>query len=145
MQWQTSVPQSRSAVGVAGRIADLLQDMNTIPEISLNISLGGKNRFQSGNIYNEYSISRSTTAANIGFTPFPSWWSDSGHKTALRNNAINNMVEQEYANVFQKTIGTLTKQSIESIDKFRIGLEDLTSSKLLTFLKAALVASSCDE
>jgi hypothetical protein len=32
------------------------------------------------------------------------------------------MVEQEYANVFQKTIGTLTKQSIESIDKFRIGL-----------------------
>lgn len=125
MQWQTSVPQSRSAVGVAGRIADLLQDMNTIPEISLNISLGGKNRFQSGNIYNEYSISRSTTAANIGFTPFPSWWSDSGHKTALRNNAINNMVEQEYANVFQKTIGTLTKQSIESIDKFRIGLENV--------------------
>jgi uncharacterized protein (DUF1501 family) len=125
MQWQTSVPQSRSAVGVAGRIADLLQDMNTIPEISLNISLSGKNRFQAGNMYNEYSISRSTTAANIGLTPFPSWWSDAGYKTNLRNAAINNMVEQEYANVFQKTFSTLTKQSMDSIDKFRIGLENV--------------------
>ncbi len=125
MQWQTSVPQSRSAVGVAGRIADLLHDMNTIPEISLNISLSGKNRFQSGNMYNEYSISRSTTAANIGFTPFPSYWSDAGYKTALKNNAIKSMVEQQYANVFQQTIGTLTKQSIESIEKFRIALENV--------------------
>jgi uncharacterized protein (DUF1501 family) len=125
MQWQTSVPQSRSAVGVAGRIADILHDMNTIPEISMNISLSGKNRFQAGNMYNEYSISRSTSSANIGFTPFPSWWSDAGYKTALKNNAINNMVEQQYANVFQQTIGTLTRQSIDSIEKFRIALENV--------------------
>jgi len=125
MQWQTSVPQSRSAVGVAGRIADILHDMNTIPEISMNISLSGKNRFQAGNMYNEYSISRSTTSANIGFTPFPYWWSDAGHKTALKNNAINNMVEQQYANVFQQTIGTITRQSVDSIEKFRIALENV--------------------
>ena len=48
MQWQTSVPQDRSAFGVGGRMADLLGDMNSIPEISMNISLDGKNRFQSG-------------------------------------------------------------------------------------------------
>jgi uncharacterized protein (DUF1501 family) len=133
MQWQTSVPQSRSAVGVAGRIADMLQDMNTIPEISLNISLSGKNRFQSGNTYNEYSISRNTTAANIGLTPFPSWWSDSGYKTALKNNAVKSMVEQEYANVFQKTIGTLTKQSLDSIDKFRVALGKCCPAKHMLF------------
>ncbi|HMR87083.1 MAG TPA: DUF1501 domain-containing protein [Saprospiraceae bacterium] len=125
MQWQTSVPQSRSAVGVAGRIADILHDMNTIPEISMNISLSGKNRFQTGNEYNEYSISRSTTGANIGFTPFPSWWSDAGYKTSIKNNAIKSMVEQQYSNVFHETIGTLTKQSIESIEKFRIALENV--------------------
>ncbi|HMU03434.1 MAG TPA: DUF1501 domain-containing protein, partial [Saprospiraceae bacterium] len=123
--WQTSVPQSRSAVGVAGRIADILHDMNTIPEISMNISLSGKNRFQTGNEYNEYSISRSTTGANIGFTPFPSWWSDAGYKTSIKNNAIKSMVEQQYSNVFHETIGTLTKQSIESIEKFRIALENV--------------------
>ena len=45
MHWQTSVPQSRSAVGVAGRIADILYDMNSISEISKNIFLNGKKRF----------------------------------------------------------------------------------------------------
>ena len=125
MHWQTSVPQSRSAVGVAGRIADILYDMNTIPEISMNISLSGKNRFQSGNDFNEYSIKRNTTAANIGFTPFPSWWSDSGYKTAIRDEAIGSMAEQQYANVFKQTYGTLTKQTMNSIEKFRVALQNL--------------------
>jgi len=125
MQWQTSVPQSRSAVGVAGRMADLLHDMNTIPEISMNISLNGKNRFQTGNQFNEYSIGRNTTGANIGLTPFPSWWSDSGYKTAIRNNAIESMVAQQYSNVFQQTIGSLTSQSMDSIEKFRVGLQNV--------------------
>lgn len=125
MQWQTSVPQSRSAVGVAGRIADMLQDMNTIPQISMNISLSGKNRFQSGNVYNEYSITRSTTSSNIGFTPFPSWWSDAGYKTMSRNGAINSMMEQAYANIFHKTLGGLGKSTIDAVDKFRIALENI--------------------
>ncbi|MBK8515445.1 MAG: DUF1501 domain-containing protein [Saprospiraceae bacterium] len=125
MQWQTSVPQSRSAVGVAGRIADLLQDMNSIPEISLNISLSGKNRFQSGNMYNEYSIANNTTASNIGFTPFPSWWSDAGYKNDIRNKAIKSMAEAEYSNVFHKTIGLLQSQSMDAIDKFRVALENI--------------------
>ena len=104
MHWQTSVPQSRSAVGVAGRIADLLNDMNTIPEVSFNISLSGKNRFQAGNETNEFSLSRTTTAANIGFTSFPSWWSDFGYKTQIRNQAIGSMMEQEYNNIFLSLI-----------------------------------------
>ena len=77
MHWQTSVPQSRSAVGVGGRMADILHDMNTISDVSMNISLAGKNRFQTGNQYQEYSISRNTTSANIGLDGFPSYWSDS--------------------------------------------------------------------
>jgi uncharacterized protein (DUF1501 family) len=125
MQWQTSVPQSRSAVGVAGRIADLLQDMNSIPEISLNISLAGKNRFQSGNMYNEYSISNSTTASNIGFTPFSSSFGDSGFRTMIRNNAVNNMMEQQYSNIFHKTLGGLGKTSNDAMEKFRIALQNV--------------------
>ncbi|HMS99586.1 MAG TPA: hypothetical protein PKA12_12630, partial [Saprospiraceae bacterium] len=72
MQWQTSVPQSRSAVGVAGRMADILQDMNSIPEAAMNISLAGKNRWQSGNETNEFSISNSSTAATIGYSNYSS-------------------------------------------------------------------------
>jgi len=119
MQWQTSVPQNRSAVGVGGRMADILHDMNTIPEISMNISLSGKNRFQTGNEYNEYSISRNTNEANIGYEQYPSWWHDSGMINDMRNSAINNIAEQEYANIFAETIGDLTKQTGESIEIFR--------------------------
>lgn len=119
MQWQTSVPTSRSAVGVGGRMADILHDMNTIPEISMNISLSGKNRFQTGNEYNEYSISRNTTESNIGYDQYPYWWSDAGMLNDMRNKAINNIAEQEYANIFAETMGTLTKQTSESIEVFR--------------------------
>lgn len=125
MQWQTSVPQSRSAVGVAGRIADLLQDMNSIPEISLNISLAGKNRFQSGNTYNEYSISNTTTATNIGPTPFSTGFGDSGFRSLIRDNAVNSMMEQQYSNVFQKTLGGLGKSSNAAMEKFKIALQNV--------------------
>lgn len=119
MQWQTSVPQSRSAVGFGGRISDILHDMNTIPNISMNISLDGKNRFQTGNQFNEYSISNSTDESNIGFKGLPSWWSNSGYSNDLKNGAINNIVEQQYSNIFHQTMGTLTSQTAESIEIFR--------------------------
>lgn len=119
MQWQTSVPQSRSAVGVGGRMADLLQDMNTIPNVSMNISLAGKNRFQTGNQYNEYSISNSTTSANIGYDGLPSWWSNAGFLNDIKNGVINNAVEQEYNNIFQQTMSTLTEQTAESLEIFQ--------------------------
>ncbi|WP_235296387.1 DUF1501 domain-containing protein [Portibacter marinus] len=118
MQWQTSVPQNRSAVGFAGRMADILHDMNTIPNVSMNISLDGKNRFQTGNNYNEYSIKNNTDENNVGFKGHPSWWSNSGAMNAVKNGAINNMVEQEYSNIFHETIGRLTQQTSESIEIF---------------------------
>jgi len=118
MHWQTSVPQSRSAVGVGGRMSDILHDMNTISEVSMNISLSGKNRFQTGNQYQEYSISRNTTSANIGLDGFSPWWSNTGILNDSKNNTISNLAEQEYANIFQETIGSLTKQTQESIEIF---------------------------
>jgi len=125
MHWQTSVPQSRSAVGYAGRLADMFHDMNTIPEISMNISLAGKNRFQAGQQYNEYAIDRNTTEQNIGFDGFPTWWSNSGYTNLAKNNAIDSLADQQYINVFEKTIGSLTKQTGESNQIFKIALEKL--------------------
>ena len=122
MQWQTSVPQSRSAVGVGGRLGDLLQDMNSIPQVSLNISLAGKNRFQSGNQYNEYSISRTSTADNIGFDGFSSGSSNSGYINDLKNNTIDSLVEQQYAHLFQQTMAGLTRQTIDNIELFKTAL-----------------------
>jgi len=125
MQWQTSVPQSRSAVGVGGRMADLLFDMNTIDNISMNISLDGRNRFQAGNNVVEYAINNSTSAQNIGFDGFPSWWSDQGFLSAVKDSAISNMVEDTYANIFHDTFGDLSRQNIESNAIFETALSNV--------------------
>ncbi len=116
MQWQTSVPQSRSAVGVGGRMADILKDMNTIPEVSMNISLAGKNRFQTGNSVIEYAISRNTTASNIGYDGFGYVNGETGFLNDVKNNSIGSLAEQTYQNIFEQTIGSLTKQTGESIE-----------------------------
>lgn len=125
MQWQTSVPQSRSAVGVGGRIADMIHDMNTIPEISMNISLAGKNRFQAGNTITEFSIDNSTTENNIGFDRFPSWWSNSGFLNATKDSVINSMVNQSYANIFQDTFGDIGQSTMEANEILKVALANV--------------------
>ncbi len=125
MQWQTSVPQSRSAVGVGGRMADILHDMNTIDGISMNISLAGKNVFQAGNEINEFSISNSSTADTIGYTNYPSYLSNAGFINDLKNNTIDGLAIQQYENLFHQTIGQLNKQTSESIEIFKVGLSNL--------------------
>ncbi len=122
MQWQTSVPQDRSAVGVGGRMADMLKDMNTIDEISMNISLDGKNRFQAGNTVVEYAISNSANEADIGIQSLSPYGSSSGFLTDKRNDAISSIVEQSYANIFQSTYADLTNQTIDAVNVFKSGL-----------------------
>ncbi len=122
MQWQTSVPQNRTAVGVGGRMADMLKDMCGIDGVSMNISLDGKNRFQAGNSVIEFSIPNSATPDNLGFEAPPSWWPSQGYLSQTRNKAVNSMVEDVYSNIFQNTYSSLTRQTVESIDLFRSAL-----------------------
>ena len=127
MQWQTSVPQNRSAVGVGGRMADILKDMCSIDGVSMNISLDGRNRFQAGNTIAEFSINNNATADNLGIESLPSWWGDSGFLTQERDQVINSMVEDVYSNIFQDTYSSLTRQTIDGIDLFKSALSNKQS------------------
>lgn len=137
MQWQTSVPQSRTAVGVGGRMADMLKDMGGIDAVSMNISLDGKNRFQAGNSVVEFSIPNSATPDNLGFEAPPSWWPSQGYLAQTRNQGVNNLVEDVYSNIFQSTYGSLTRQTVESIEVFRSALAKKTDIPV-TFSEARL-------
>jgi uncharacterized protein (DUF1501 family) len=108
MQWQTSVPQSRDALGVGGRMADLIYNQNTNQSVSMNISLGGKNSFQRGTSISEYAIKNNISTNNVGIDTFPSWWGTSGLLTDLRNSAINNMVTEKYLNILESTYASNT-------------------------------------
>ena len=123
MQWQTSVPQSRSAVGFGGRLADLLNASNAHQEISMNISLAGKNIFQRGEEISEYSISSNISPSNVGFNTVPTWWGNSGLLNDLRDGAVDSMVAKTYANLLQKTYSTTTKNAMDSFSVFKEALQ----------------------
>jgi len=130
MQWQTSVPQSRNALGVGGRIADLLNAGNSNTQISMNISLSGKNIFQTGENITEYSISNNVTPNAVGIEAVP-LWSDSGLMTDLRNAGIDSLVGQTYANLFQQAYSSTTRGAVASYATFKEALKRVPSMSTL--------------
>jgi len=104
-QWQTSVPNSRASVGWGGRIADMMNSQNTNPNISMNVSLSGTNIFQTGTSSVEYSIDRNEGA--VGILGYQDAW----RFMALRNQAIDNIVDAHYDDVFKKTYIDVIKNS----------------------------------
>jgi len=143
MQWQTSVPQSRDAAGFGGRVADLMNASNSHQEVSMNISLAGKNIFQRGQDLAEYSISRNISSSNVGIQALPSWWSNTGMVTQNRNDAIDNMVSKVYANLLQKTFSSVGKKTYDSFQTFKDALSNaptLTTSFPTTDIAQDLAA-----
>ena len=63
--WQTSIPQSRSAKGWGGKVADILAAGNSNQDISMNISLAGTNLWQAGNTVDEFTIARTEVGIDI--------------------------------------------------------------------------------
>lgn len=104
-QWQTSVPNSRSSIGWGGRVADMMNSQNTNPNISMNVSLSGTNIFQTGTSSVEYSIDRNEGA--VGIIGYDESW----RFMELRNQAIDNIVDAHYDDIFKKTYVDVIKNS----------------------------------
>ncbi len=116
LQWQTSVPQSRDAVGWGGKVADIMQSMNSFQDISMNISLAGRNVFQSGNTVLEYAIKNSGNGAE-GIKPIR-YYDNEGFLNLIRSAAITDFMSQTYSNVFQQTFASQTANAIEAQEIF---------------------------
>jgi uncharacterized protein (DUF1501 family) len=115
-QWQTSIPQNREAIGWGGRLSDILMSTNANQRISMNISLSGRNVFQAGNMTLEYTISNQGNGSE-GITPV-SGYGYNGLLQRIRDNAVNSLLEDVYSNIFQSTISSLTKDSIDAQKEF---------------------------
>jgi uncharacterized protein (DUF1501 family) len=107
-QWQTGIPQDRSATGWGGKIADLVNACNGSTDVSMNISLSGTNVFQSGNNSVEYTLSPTNGAVGIrddgGTWLFPQ----------LIKSAVDTMVNTQYADAYKKTYINVIKKSREN-------------------------------
>ncbi|TAF44368.1 MAG: DUF1501 domain-containing protein [Sphingobacteriales bacterium] len=110
-QWQTSIPNSRSGIGWAGRLADQLVMANKNSPVSMNISISGNNVFQVGNSVVPYTVNSNGAVAlngydgNDGFNP-------------IRKKAIDSMLAQEYANVMDRTYSRMKRNSLDAYSIF---------------------------
>jgi uncharacterized protein (DUF1501 family) len=113
-QWQTSIPQNRlTATGWAGRMADIIKSLNENKNISMNISLSGRNVFQAGNSVIEYAI-KNTGA--IGLKKLEG--GKSGVLNRVRNTAIDNLLSEEYNNILESTYAGFNQNSIAAFTEF---------------------------
>ena len=123
--WQTSVPQTNSPTGWGGRLADMVQSANSNQNISMNISLSGKNVFQLGQQSAEYSI-LPTGTGSIGIKGF------NGQSTfdQIRTAAVKSLMEKQYQDIFKQTYAEVVHGSQNTHELFSaaVGNADLNTT-----------------
>ena len=110
VQWQHSVPDKPTQTGWGGRIADLLNAFNSSEQISMSISLAGKNTFQVGNKVAQYAISTSGATTLAGST------SSATSLDGVRFRAQKDIFGQNHASLLEAAFGTTTGEAIISAD-----------------------------
>lgn len=113
--WQTSVPQNRDALGWGGRLAEKMLHLNSNKNVSMNISLAGRNTFQAGENILEYTISNSNNGAQAiqDLTG-----NNRGFLNLLRDTAVDSLVAESYTNIFKQTFAGQMGSSIEANELF---------------------------
>ena len=115
-QWHTGKPHERTNIGWGGRIADLVQSMNSNQNISMNISLGGTNIFQRGDQIIPYSISNNGSIGINGYN------GQNGFDQ-LRTQALNSMMDRDYQDVYKNTYINTIKSSNEASIEFQAAVD----------------------
>lgn len=115
-QWQTGRPHERTNLGWGGRMADLIQSMNSNQNLSMNISLKGSNIFQRGNQIIPYAIKNS---GSIGINGY----GGQGTLSQLRTEAMNSMLERDYQDIFKNTYKNTIKTSNDSSLQFQAAVD----------------------
>jgi uncharacterized protein (DUF1501 family) len=115
VQWQTSVPGVESRTGWGGRCADLLHsrnkdDLGNPAAVSMSISLSGINKWEVGNIVNEY---------NVG-TGGPQ-----NHNILAPNQlqAFRDLIDLSQANLLEKTHAQMVKLGLDNYTAVRAAID----------------------
>jgi uncharacterized protein (DUF1501 family) len=116
-QWQTALADVRSTTGVAGRMADLLGDVNPGSPVAMNVSVSGANRFQAGRRTSEYSIDPGADGAPVaaGYGPdLPGG--------AIVTPAIDGMLAVDRRSLLRAFYGTRLRQALDAGVAFNAAL-----------------------
>ena len=105
VQWQTSWPDQLPKTGWGGRMADVMNPLNTNPQISMSVSLAGSNVFQVGSEIFPYMVSKEGT---ISLWYYNEAW---GNPETIVTKA---MLDATYGNVLDRSYSEIFKRSIEN-------------------------------
>lgn len=140
--WQTGIPQSRSNIGWGGRMADLVRDMNTEENFSMNISLSGSNILEVGNEVIEYVIDR--RQGSIGIRDYrPDNMYDQFN--IAKSQAIDSILAQNYSDAFEKTYTDVIRNARDGHLKFKEALDngpDITTRFSDNYLSESLLMAA---
>lgn len=107
VQWQSSVADQAFQTGWGGRLADLTNAFNENNQISMNITLDGKNSFQVGRDVVQYAVGTEG--------PVSLWWHDGDDDSvAPRISALRDVQTQEHANLMRTAFGQVTDNALAS-------------------------------
>jgi len=108
VQWQSSVADQAFTSGWGGRLADLTNAFNENNEISMNITLDGKNSFQVGRDVVQYAV-RSEGPLNL-------WWHDwdGDPSVETRLQGLRDVQGNEHANLMRTAFGQATERAMDN-------------------------------
>lgn len=110
VHWQTVVPQVAGSgpKGWAGRMADCLSQANTNGSIAMNVSLSGTNILQVGNHTVPYITGPGGSIQLTEYAVDPA-----------SQLAVDNVLSQQYHNLYQKTLAGKTRKSVDTAIVFQ--------------------------
>ena len=112
LQWQSSIPDQPFDKGWGGRLADLVNSLNSNNQISMSITLNGANSFQRGDIVSQYAVnSGGVSSLATNNTP-----SASAGVSSARSTGIRNLLRNPQENALAAAFGGITKNSIDDGD-----------------------------
>jgi uncharacterized protein (DUF1501 family) len=104
VQWQSSVPDQPFTTGWGGRLADIVNSLNTNPKISMSVSVAGENSFQVGNTVSQFAVNPSGAVVLSG---------TSGSTLATsRYAAQQSLLNLQEQNLFEAAFGGTTMNAI---------------------------------
>ncbi len=122
-QWQTCMPDQRTAIGWGGRAADIIKSLNTPGMVSMNISLSGQSTFLTGENSFNYSIGANGATALAGYNT-----AARNNLTALRTSAADSLLESEYRSLLAQTYGSSTRNALNAYAQFSEALNGISIS-----------------
>ena len=122
-QWQTCIPDQRTAIGWGGRAADIIRSLNSPSLVSMNISLSGQSVFLTGRDAFTYSVNSSGATALTGYSP-----TAVNNLTAQRTKAVDSIMDQNYRSLFEQTYAKSTSDAVDSYYEFSSALSGITLS-----------------